>query len=88
LVSPAPGLSPTESPASLSSLDPGRGAVVVDVRGRDPVGQRLLDLGFIPGTEVRALKRAPLGDPVVYHLRGTHMCLRRSEADRIRVRPL
>jgi ferrous iron transport protein A len=62
--------------------------VVVDVRGGDPIGQRLLDLGFIPGTEVRVLKRAPLGDPVVYHLRGTRLCLRRSEADRIRVRPL
>jgi ferrous iron transport protein A len=33
------------------------------------------------------VRRAPLGDPVVYELRGYHLCLRRSEATRIRVEP-
>ncbi len=52
-----------------------------------PAGQRLLDLGFVPETRIRVVRRAPLGDPVLYDLRGTRLCLRRSEAAIIRVRP-
>ena len=46
---------------------------------------RLEALGFLPATEVRCRRRAPLGDPRVYELRGTQLCLRRSEAARIKV---
>jgi ferrous iron transport protein A len=82
---------PTTPPAdavSLASLGPGSAGVILDVDRASPEGQRLLDLGFVPHTEVRVLKRAPLGDPMVYSLRGTHLCLRASEADRVRVRRL
>jgi Fe2+ transport system protein FeoA len=34
---------------------------------------------------VRCRRRAPLGDPRVYELRGTQLCLRRSEAARVLV---
>jgi Fe2+ transport system protein FeoA len=33
------------------------------------------------------LRRAPMGDPVSYELRGTRICLRRTEAVRILVKP-
>ncbi len=62
--------------------------MVEAVADGSPVSARLLDLGFVPGTEVRALRRAPLGDPTLYELRGTQLCLRRSEAERIQVRAL
>lgn len=73
---------------SLAALGPGRVAVILDVDCRSVEGQRLRDLGFVPHTEVRVLTRAPLGDPMVYGLRGTRLCLRRTEADRVRVRPV
>jgi len=73
---------------SLAALEPGSVAVILDVDRASAEGQRLLDLGFVPETEVRVMKRAPLGDPMVYYLRGTHLCLRSSEADRVRVRPV
>jgi ferrous iron transport protein A len=60
----------------------------VDGGSASGVGLRLLDLGFVPGTPVRAVRRAPLGDPTLYELRGTQLCLRRSEAERVIVRPL
>jgi Fe2+ transport system protein FeoA len=70
----------------LSALATGRSAIVLEVRGPSPrVAQRLLDLGFVPGTRVRALRRAPLGDPVEYEVRGSRICLRASEAGCIRV---
>lgn len=87
---PLPPRPPTPAPAaavSLADLAPGQGARVVEVEGGGPEALRLLDLGFVPGTPVRVIGRAPLGDPTVYALRGTSLCLRRSEARRIAVRP-
>jgi ferrous iron transport protein A len=51
------------------------------------VSRRLLDLGFTPDTRVQMVRRAPLGDPTSYELRGYRICLRHSEADRVQVRP-
>ena len=72
---------------SLAEVLPGACARVVAVDPQSPIGRRLLDLGFVPGTAVRVLRRAPLGDPVEYELRGYRLCLRRSEAARIAVEP-
>ena len=67
----------------LARLPLGAAAVVDSVESGSPVTRRLLDLGFVPGTRVRAVRRAPLGDPTLYELRGTQLCLRRSEAARV-----
>jgi ferrous iron transport protein A len=73
---------------NLAELPVGQPAVIEAVADGSPVAARLLDLGFVPGTRVRALRRAPLGDPTLYELRGAQLCLRRSEAMRVAVRPL
>jgi ferrous iron transport protein A len=75
-----------EDGLALSTLAPGQRAVVDSVNTASPVGRRLLDLGFIEGSEVRVVRRAPLRDPVEYEIRGTRICLRRSESELIRVR--
>jgi ferrous iron transport protein A len=69
----------------LSELAERRTAVIVSVDSSAPQGRRLLDLGFLPGTPVRTIRRAPLGDPIEFELRGCHLCLRKTEADNIRV---
>ncbi len=71
--------------ARLSELAPGQEATIVSIDDSGPVGRRLLDLGLLPGTPVRALRHAPLGDPGVYELRGYRLCLRRTESERVRV---
>jgi ferrous iron transport protein A len=72
----------------LADLEPGALARVLAVEGEaEPVGRRLLDLGFTRGSRIRVVRRAPLGDPVEYELRGSRICLRQSEARRIRVDP-
>lgn len=70
----------------LADLPPGATGEVASLDERGPLGRRLFDLGFVPQTPVRVVRRAPLGDPVVYALRGTNLCLRRVDAERIRVR--
>ena len=72
--------------ASLAALPVGGRGLIAHVRAGDAVGERLLDLGLVPGTPVLVLRRAPLGDPSVYELRGYQLCLRRSEAERVHVR--
>ena len=70
---------------SLSELAPGTEAVVVDVEDTGPISRRLLDLGMLPDTPIKVLRRAPLGDPSVYELRGYRLCLRKVDAARVRV---
>jgi len=70
----------------LSEIEIGTTAVVDRVEAPPPIATRLGDLGFIPGTPVTSVRRAPLGDPGVYEIRGVQYCLRRSEASAIRVR--
>jgi len=72
-------------PIPLDRLETGEHAVVLSVDTASPIGRRLLDLGFHPGTPLRVGRRAPLGDPTTYELRGSRFCLRRSEAERVRV---
>lgn len=72
----------------LSELEPGSGGEISEVDTSTPEGRRLMDLGFVPGTRVSVVRRAPLRDPIEFRLRGTLFCLRRTEADRVRVRPI
>ena len=80
------GAAEPSAPRLLSELPPGRDAVVDSVDDSGPIGRRLLDLGLLPGTPLRALRRAPLGDPSVFELRGYRLCLRKSESSRVRLR--
>ena len=82
---------PTPSPSgavSLASLRPGACGLVESVDASTPIGRRLADLGFLPRTRVRVLRSAPLGDPIVYELRGYRLCMRRAEAARVLVVPV
>ncbi len=47
--------------------------------------RRLLDLGVLPGTVIRAEMQSPLGDPTGYRIRGSLVALRRREADFVNV---
>ena len=49
---------------------------------------RILGLGFVPGTVVEVIRSAPLGDPRVYKVRGKLITLRNDEASYIEVEPV
>jgi ferrous iron transport protein A len=63
----------------LSEAKPGDRVTVVGVV-EGPAGSRLEAVGFLAGTEVTVGRRAPLGDPTLYRLRGTQLSLRKSAA--------
>jgi len=61
---------------------------ITKVSGDKGIKKRLLEMGFVKGTEIYVEKVAPLGDPMELVLKGYHLSLRRSEADGIAVEKL
>jgi ferrous iron transport protein A len=48
---------------------------------------RLMEMGMVPGSTLRVVKCAPLGDPIQICVRNYHLALRRNEARAITVAP-
>jgi ferrous iron transport protein A len=71
----------------LAALAPGTHAVLVEVGGERSFRRRLMELGLLPGTSVRIVRRVDVGDLVEIEVRGCHLSLRRSEAARLRATP-
>ena len=71
---------------TLDKLAAGRSGVITAVGGEGLLRCRLLDLGLIPGTNVKTVKIAPLGDPMELSLRGYVLSLRREDAQAITIR--
>ena len=85
------GGAPSSAHPSLSDLRLGTSARVIGLQEdtvEDPISQRLSNLGFVPGRTVTPLRRAPLGDPVVYRVADYELCLRRHEARMVHVEVL
>ncbi len=70
---------------TLKELQIGKRAVVTAVGGEGALRQHFLDMGVIPGTEVEAVKLAPLGDPMELRIHGYELTLRLSDAEKILV---
>ena len=70
---------------TLKKLEIGKSAVVTKVGGDGTLRQHFLDMGLIPGTEVKVMKYAPLGDPIEVRLHGYELTLRLAEADQIEI---
>ena len=70
----------------LSEARPGRGYEVVGIDSGCMRAGRLSSLGFLPGSEVRIVHVAPLGDPVAVEMAGQEISLRLSEAKLVEVR--
>lgn len=69
----------------LSEVNVGTVVVISEILSKGLSKQRLLDLGFVPNTELYVLREAPLGEPTAYFIRDTCIALRREEADNILV---
>lgn len=68
---------------TLDLLDVGECGIIKEVKGEGILRRRLLDMGLTPRTVVEVRKKAPMGDPIEYRLRGYILTLRKEEAARI-----
>lgn len=65
---------------TLATMKPGEGGIIVAINGTGNIKHRLIDMGLVPGTFVRVIKFAPLGDPVEIKVKNFDLALRVSEA--------
>jgi ferrous iron transport protein A len=71
---------------NLSELRVGECAILVALDLPESVQNHLMHMGFVPDAQVKALRRAPAGDPTVYAVDGMEIALRHETASAIRVR--
>lgn len=56
------------------------------VPGHKDYKYKLMAMGLTPGADIKVLRVAPLGDPIQIMIRGSHLSLRKDEADCVKVR--
>ena len=69
----------------LSELAIDERAVITKILGRGTFRKRIMEMGFVKGKQVHAVKQAPLNDPIEYEIMGYHVSLRRHEAEMVEV---
>ncbi|ACG74582.1 FeoA family protein [Anaeromyxobacter sp. K] len=70
---------------NLASLSPGQRGHITAIRAAGALRRRLMDMGLLPGEEVRVEKVAPLGDPIEVTVKRYQLSLRKAEAEGIAV---
>ena len=68
---------------TLRDLKPGDQGQVVSLGEKGPLRRRIMEMGVTPGTPIKVVKVAPLGDPIEVNLRGYELSLRKDQAMRI-----
>ncbi|MDO4940601.1 MAG: ferrous iron transport protein B [Erysipelotrichaceae bacterium] len=64
----------------LDELEINKTGKVIEVNSIGANRQHLLDMGITPGTNIKFIKAAPLGDPLEFKLRGYDLTLRKKDA--------
>ncbi len=73
---------------TLRELKLGQSARITEVGGEGALRQHFLDMGVIPGAEVTAVQKAPLGDPIELRIHGYELTLRLADAEKIGIEPV
>ena len=71
---------------TLDKLDINNCAKISALNCNGNLRRRLLDLGLVNGTYVKALFRSPLGNPIAYEIRGTAIALRKEDSKFIEIK--
>jgi len=69
----------------LSEVEPGSIVKIIKIDYDKGIGiyRRLADMGLLPGVKIKVIRKAPLGDPIEFEVRGYNISLRKIEADLI-----
>jgi Fe2+ transport system protein FeoA len=70
---------------SNMTLKEGKTGMTVKIMqvGDSELKNRLMTMGLIPGTKVKILRSAPLGDPIALGVRSYNLALRKADAEQI-----
>lgn len=70
---------------TLSELPVGIRARIIEIGGERSFRRRLMEMGLLPGTEIRVIRHARVGGLVQLEVRGCHLSLRHSEATALKL---
>jgi len=70
---------------TLGDLKTGQSGKILKISVSGALKRRLMDMGVVPGTDVRVDKVAPLGDPIEIRIKSYALSLRLGEARQIEV---
>ena len=73
---------------TLDGLKAGACGRVIKVGGEGALRQHFLDMGVIPGAELKVIKFAPMGDPMELRIHGYELTLRLADAAKIEITPI
>lgn len=72
---------------NLFDLKIGEAGVIGDVLTTE-IPPKLIDIGFLQGTEINCKSVAPLGDPIIYSIGNTDIAIRKKLAQQIPIKIL
>ena len=69
------------------TLNDGKTGMTLKIQqiGDSDLKERLMTMGLTPGTKVKVLRSAPLGDPIAIGVRSYNLALRRDDAAKVQV---
>ena len=67
----------------LSDMKKGECFYITRLLTKGELRQRLLDLGFVPGTKIECVRISPFGDPKAFFIRGSMIALRKEDSEAI-----
>ncbi len=71
---------------SLDEIQLNEKAIIKKVECQGNIKRRLLDLGFIKGTEITPILVSPSKDPRAFYIRGSTIALRKEDAKNVLVK--
>lgn len=71
---------------SLDEIKLNEKAIIKKVECQGNIKRRLLDLGFIKGTEITPILVSPSKDPRAFYIRGSTIALRKEDAKNVLVK--
>lgn len=67
----------------ISNLKCGEKGIIKQINGDSKLTKRLFALGCIEGTEIKVIRFAPFGDPMIVNFRGFDLAIRKKDAKNI-----
>ena len=71
---------------TLNNLVIDKSATIIDLNCKGDLRRRLLDLGLVKGTNIKAVFKSPIGNPIAYEIRGTTIALRKEDSKLINIK--
>lgn len=71
---------------TLIELKEGEKAEIIEILGGKMATKRLADLGLVPGTQIKILKKGLWGGPIEIEVRGSNLVLGRGLASKVMVK--